>query len=350
MSGFTDDSHEIPLIDISSLSPQVGAALVDAAGKYGFVFIKAQGSSISAEETEKVFGLSRQFFASPRAEKEECTIGEENKGWSSMHSETLDPENQRVGDFKEAFNVGEFRQGKAQQPLPKSLVPHEADLSHFLDLCHELCLKILRLFALGLKIDPRHGGKEWFSSKLDPSLGPSASILRLLYYPALNANTACNPEVDIRAGAHSDYGSITLLFQRRSQPGLEILSPSSSWLPVPVTPPGSENDPMPPILVNIGDLLAHWTNGLLKSTVHRVVFPADSKGRGDDRYSIAYFCHPGDKTRLEPVPSDMVKAVSSESNGSGRAKGIITAGDYLRSRLAATYGWGSKSEEEVSPA
>lgn len=74
----------------------------------------------------------------------------------------------------------------------------------------------------------------------------------------------------VRAGAHSDYGSITLLFQRPGQPGLEILPPSSQtngprntsndapWTPVPVTPPGTENDLSPPILVNIGDLLSYW--------------------------------------------------------------------------------------------
>lgn len=91
--------------------------------------------------------------------------------------------------------------------------------------------------------------------------------------------------VDIRAGAHSDYGSITLLFQRASQPGLEILTPSCSWSPVSVYPPGTENDSFPPILVNIGDLMHFWTNGLLKSTVHRVVFP---EGKSQDRYSVGY--------------------------------------------------------------
>lgn len=91
------------------------------------------------------------------------------------------------------------------------------------------------------------------------------------------------PEVDIRAGAHSDYGSVTLLFQRPSQPGLEILASTDEWQPVPVTPPGTEEDSSPPILVNIGDLLSHWTNGLLKSTVHRVIFPKDARRGGEDR-------------------------------------------------------------------
>ena len=103
-----------------------------------------------------------------------------------MHSETLDPKNQKVhalfksgkaplillqrGDFKEsssnsraevparltlvnrAMNFGEFTNGKAQQPLPTSLALHEAELNHFGVLCHELCIKLLRLFAHGLRV------------------------------------------------------------------------------------------------------------------------------------------------------------------------------------------------------
>ena len=128
-------------------------------------------------------------------------------------------------------------------------------------------------------------------------------------------------------------GSLTLLFQRPSQPGLEILTPSSTWSPVPVYPPGTEDDSFPPILVNIGDLLSYWTNGLLKSTVHRVVFPANSE---KDRYSIAYFCHPVDNAPLVPVPSDLVVGNSSGKAGHGE---VLTAAEHLQKRLAATYGW-----------
>jgi isopenicillin N synthase-like dioxygenase len=51
-----------------------------------------------------------------------------------------------------AFNLGEFQKGKAQQPLPGPLMRHEPEISHFESLCHDLCMKILRLFALGLKV------------------------------------------------------------------------------------------------------------------------------------------------------------------------------------------------------
>jgi len=166
--------------------------------------------------------------------------------------------------------------------------------------------------------------------------GSSGSILRLLYYPSIPETADYKPDVDIRAGAHSDYGSITLLFQRPGQPGLEILTQSGTWAPVAVMPEGTENDAGPPILVNIGDLFSYWTNGLLKSTVHKVIFPKDEKSGGEDRYSIAFFCHPLADTLLEPVPSDMVRT-RAQSGRDGNERKVLTAHEHLLERLKATY-------------
>jgi isopenicillin N synthase-like dioxygenase len=131
-------------------------------------------------------------------------------------------------------------------------------------------------------------------------------------------------------------GSLTLLFQRPQQPGLEILTPQSTWAPVSVYPSGTENDQFPPILVNVGDLLDHWTNGLLKSTVHRVLLPEGSK---EDRYSIAYFCHPADDTELVRVPSVLTDRRHYEDvrpvNGQGVVK-AMTAAEHLKSRSVNT--------------
>ena len=90
-----------------------------------------------------------------------------------------------------------------------------------------------------------------------------------------------------------------------------------------------------PILVNIGDLLAYWTNGLLKSTVHRVIFPKEAKRGGEDRYSIAYFCHPLDEAQLVAVPSKMIDGTKGAERDE---KEVLTARDHLNQRLAATYG------------
>ncbi|KAE8374080.1 hypothetical protein BDV26DRAFT_270714 [Aspergillus bertholletiae] len=350
---------ELPILDISNPNdPAVGKAMLDAAAKYGFLYVSSKGTDFTAHDVEKAFDLSRQFFKSPVEEKAACQIQPSNHGWSGMHDETLDPEHQRRGDFKEAFNFGEFKDGKAQQPLPQSLVSHEPEIAHFADLCNKTCDRILKLLALGLEISD-----DFFTARHDPSQGATGCILRYLYYPSIASPATSSYEhgVDVRAGAHSDYGSVTLLFQRPGQPGLEILTPEGTWAPVPVQPGQTAEEDrgapfhFPPILVNIGDLLSYWTDGLLKSTVHRVVFPLAEQQcpQPRDRYSIAFFCHPLDKTELVPVPSDIVTAyrqkckengIQDEKVGFGGGAGslepgkrTLTAQEHLESRLAATY-------------
>ncbi|KAF8449741.1 hypothetical protein BDZ91DRAFT_751695 [Kalaharituber pfeilii] len=330
----TETIPVIPLVDDSEVCAK---QLVDAAREWGFLYISA-GSDIPENKIARMFELSKKFFSSPREEKQKCAISENNRGWSSMHSETLDPQNQRRGDFKEALNFGDFVDGKAQQPLPASLIEHEVELAQYQELCHNLCMRLLRLFAIGLEIEEKEGGKDWFSSRHDKAKGSSDSILRLLHYPAIPEGSDYIPEVDIRAGAHSDYGSVTLLFQLPNQDGLEILTPNGGgWKPVPVHPAGYEGPP--PILVNLGDLLSYWTAGLLRSTVHRVIFPPHSRVGGDDRYSIVYFCHPIGSTHLIPVPSEMVR--ERGNRGANADTKVLTAAEHLKGRLAATYGWKS---------
>ncbi|KAL2829987.1 hypothetical protein BDW59DRAFT_158742 [Aspergillus cavernicola] len=360
---------DLPILDISNPEDSTaGKAMLDAATKYGFLYVDSRGTDFTVEDVQKAFERSKGFFASPLKEKDHCRIQSNNRGWSGMHSETLDPENQRTGDFKEAFNFGEFNAGKAQQPLPPSLSPHESEIGHFADLCTKTCNRILKLLSLGLEISP-----DFFTTRHDPSKGSTGCTLRYLYYPSISAPATAKYDhaVDVRAGAHSDYGSITLLFQRPGQPGLEILTPSETWAPVPVEPTkqtsSTTSNPLadssfafPPILVNIGDLLSYWTDGLLKSTVHRVVFPISERtgSSSQDRYSIVYFCHPLDSTELVPVPSAVVKTYREEKGvarttagvgeeekvgfggGAGNlepGKRALTASEHLGLRLNATY-------------
>lgn len=235
-----------------------------------------------------------------------------------------------------AFNIGEPLPNQEPQPLPAVLEAQRRRIDAFSTSCHALCNRVLDLFALALALPD----SSWFSSRHDQSIGASGSVLRLLYYPAPPADSAASrDETDIRAGAHSDYGSVTLLFQLPGQPGLEILTPDGQWAAVPPDPNNTGRDSLP-ILVNIGDLLSYWTNGLLKSTVHRVIFPKDVDGQAADRYSMAYFCHPLDEAELVPVPSEVVRRYKEE-NGNGLGvdgAGVLTARDHLNQRLAATYG------------
>ncbi|KAH6689588.1 2OG-Fe(II) oxygenase superfamily protein [Plectosphaerella plurivora] len=344
----------IPIIDISDAGgdeAHVARQLVDAAVEHGFIYIRNTGQIIGLSDVDGAFDLSKKLFTTaPVEEKAACTIQTNNRGWSGMHSETLDPKTQKVGDYKEAFNFGEFKDGKAQQPLPKTIQEDEAQVNAFRDQCHKFCLRLLHLLGVGLDVQPT----DFFSSAHQPSRGESGTILRLLYYPP--TSDAAASDSDVRAGAHSDYGSLTLLFRLPGQAGLEILTRDNTWAPVPVRPAGTESDPSPPILVNIGDLLSYWTNGLLRSTVHRVVFGGsktsttivDGETDTGPRYSIAFFCHPVGSVTLDPVPSDRVRGFKPDA-GTPSAnpyaeKKVLTADEHLHMRLAASYGDLYKSE------
>ncbi|CAK7273003.1 hypothetical protein SEPCBS57363_005434 [Sporothrix epigloea] len=345
----------IPVIDLTgadeggAIQDNIASALVEAAIEHGFVYIRNTGLDIPTTAVSGAFDISRRLFKLPTASKELCKIQKNNHGWAGMRVETLDPKTQRVGDPKEAFNFGEFVHGKAQQPVPAELAADEPQIGAFFDLCYHLCLKLNDLLGIGLGVNP----PDFFTAAHRKEAGPSGSTLRLLYYPP-RLDTDSDGGEDIRAGAHSDYGSMTLLFRLAGQAGLEICTRDGSWAPVPVLPAGTgvENDEAPPILVNIGDLLSYWTGGLLRSTVHRVVFPppdaADSavnvtpgESTKDPRYSIAFFCHPASASPLTAVPSARVAESVVKAQGEGKAiaapNKVMTAGEHLYMRLQSTY-------------
>jgi isopenicillin N synthase-like dioxygenase len=146
--------------------------------------------------------------------------------------------------------------------------------------------------------------------------GPTAggnSVLRLLHYPPTAGE---GPRV--RAGAHEDINAITLLLGAE-EAGLEILEPDGRWLPI-NPPPGS-------VVVNIGDMLARLTNGVLPSTTHRVVNPAPDR-RGVARYSTPFFLHFRPDFLIETLPDCITP------DRPDRYPEPITAQAFLDQRLA----------------
>ncbi|KAF2723628.1 oxidoreductase [Polychaeton citri CBS 116435] len=320
---------QIPVIDISTSNPDAPQQLLYAASRHGFVFIKNNDAGVDPGDIDFMFRLSEAFFSASTEVKQAVSISSnkagKNHGWLSRGVEKLDPQSQQRPDVKEAFNLGQpIGLGKYEQPIPEPLEPYVMTLYNFQNACHQLCQRILRHLATALGID-----EDWFATRHEQPDERSSTVFRMLFYP--QQDTSFEEGVDIRAGAHSDYGSITLLFQLPGQPGLEIKALSGEWTAVPVNPNNDDSEPLP-ILVNIGDLLQDWTGGLLKSTVHRVIFPKEEAG--GDRYSMAYFCHPLDKALLEPVPSTVVQ---DNIKRTGKETKVITAGEHLMERLAATY-------------
>ncbi|KAF5024886.1 hypothetical protein F66182_3044 [Fusarium sp. NRRL 66182] len=345
--GKSQNAANIPIIDVYAPGvdqKEVAKQLVDAAENHGFIYIRNLGRDMPAADIDGAFDLVRKTFECPVEEKQRCTIQTNNRGWLGIsRSEHLSAPHLTHGLTNteiRAFNFGEFADGKAQQPLPSDLAPYEPQISAFAHSCHNLCQRLLYLLGLGLGVD------DFFSSAHVTANGASSSILRFLRYPPPESTS--HSDSDLQAGAHSDYGSITLLFRLRGQAGLEVLTKDNAWAPVPVCPPATEDDPSPPILINIGDLLSYWTNGLFRSTLHRVVFPTEGSAgvQGETsegpRYSIAYFCHPVGAAPLEPVPSERVRNFvppeGAPSENPYATSKVMTADEHLFMRLKASYG------------
>ncbi|CAO3676576.1 unnamed protein product [Umbelopsis ramanniana] len=264
-----------------------------------------------------MFELGKGFFDQPAEFKSQFDIQADNVGYSALHREVLDPATQKTGDNKEAFNFGSWSQGKAAGELPEPFKTQEDATRKFSEDCHKLCCRVLQAFAVALEIKEEDGGKHYLE-KLHDYNEVCGSILRLLKYP--KGDSAEADEI-VRAGSHSDYGSITLLFQH-GIPGLEVQASRTHWISAPVIPGA--------VLVNIGDQMEYWTGGRFKSTKHRVVFLPEHAQH--DRYSIAYFCHANDEVPLDVIPSAVLK-----DNQISQDQPVKTAGQHLRERLEATY-------------
>lgn len=339
--------NPLEVVDISKVDRDTAEKLLDAASRQGFLMIEGHG--FTNDEVEQLFQMGIDFFKLPSELKKKYKIGADNCGYSDFGSENLDEEHpdKPTGDPKECFNFAnlDLTTGKADQPIPEFFTEEQSRIELVQRTITKLQANVHRmllLLGMALEIDEKEGGANWFVDR-HRNTEASGAAFRFLHYPS---SQSLNPEEVIRAGLHTDYGGMTLLFQQLElqSKGLEIFSPiTKKWTPVPFVPASPEFEAKgaaAPLVVNIADQLSYWTNGMLKSTIHRVKFPKDFQETGNSRYSIVYFSHPEDKIPLGPVPSEKVKLIKgrgatfdAEKNG-GKA---MTAGEHLLKRLDTTY-------------
>jgi isopenicillin N synthase-like dioxygenase len=302
---------KVPVIDFSPFTQGNGQeqqAVVNqisrACEEIGFFYLKNHG--VSPELLGKLLHQSRRFFDLPTEVKHKLARSTQtNCGYVGFQTERLNPQN--PGDLKEAFNVG---LGNLEPPL--DTLPELAEFQQIVRQFYQLTTQviapqILRAFALGLKLPLNffddHHGENYF--------------LRLLHYPPITQP----PSPDqLRAGAHSDYGSITLLWQDEIG-GLEVLTPQGEWLAVPYQ--------ADTVVVNVGDAMQHWTNNCRRSTKHRVIIPPETK-KGISRYSIALFCDPNPEVELA-----CLETCCSPDHPPSYQPQLMR--DFLAQRLNATY-------------
>jgi len=300
----------------SSITEATAATLRRACIDVGFFYLEDHG--IPSDLMTRVLTMSKDFFNLPPGEKSNCIDPVLNRGYTRMGEETLDPQNQPTrGDTKEGYYIGRdvpptstrFNplklSGPNIWPTPSTVPSWPPDRCHlfqqtmqeYFTAMSSLGLKVVQLLALSLGLPSAHSFDEAFQEPM--------ATLRLLHYSA----EPSRPENGIYGcGAHSDYGMITLLLTD-DHPGLQIFTKEQRW--VDVSPKRGA------FIVNLGDMLERWTNGLYRSTVHRVLiresstlttsiittksFGGDSAVEtttSGDRYSIPFFYEPNFDTEV----------------------------------------------------
>ena len=254
--------------DFAAFSAGLGAAFE----RYGFAVLGDHG--IDPALLARVDVATRAFFALPEEVKRQYHSKSQGgqRGYTPFGVETA--KGYSAHDLKEFYHVGRdlpaghaYRDHMADNVWPDEVADFHASTSELYAALDGLGKKVLRAIAVHLGLD-----REFFT----PLVKDGNSILRLLHYPPVN-----RPGESVRAGAHGDINVITLLLGAE-EPGLQLLDRDGQWLPI--TPPDNC------IVCNIGDMLSRLTNGVLPSTVHRVVNPAEAR-KDFSRYSMPFFLH-----------------------------------------------------------
>jgi isopenicillin N synthase-like dioxygenase len=280
----------------------------DALREIGFFALQNHG--VDYRLIEKSYQIAEHFFDLPESSKrkyEELSI-KGQRGYTSFGREHA--KGSDAPDLKEFWHVGRELTPKHRlnEEYPANIWPTE--IPEFkeikLELFRQLDVCSMRL----LEACSSYIGQ---SPDFLPGLAAEGNtILRVIHYPEVSADR--NPQ-SIRAGAHEDINFITLLCEATAG-GLELLKRDGTWLPIHAL--------KGQIIVDTGDMLQNLTNGLLKSTTHRVVNPGNSRER---RFSMPFFVHPRSEVDLTPL-KDCVARTGGEAKYPK-----ISAGEYLSERL-----------------
>lgn len=292
----------------------------------GFVAIRNCG--VDRDQLKTAFATARAFFAQPPSIKNTALYQDtqENFGYQPLHSEALDPT--QAADAKETFTMRNI----ISRSTPIGTLEGFGDTANSMfSGCRAAAMRIIGFLETALELDKGTIANQHTGENM---------TLRYLHYPKLStghahaAKTAIAPKelstdkrstksapktkksVQLGAGAHTDYGTITLLFSD-GVAGLQLYDSAGDWRDVEV----AAGD----VLVNTGDLMALWSNGLYPSTLHRVV----TRESQPARYSLAFFVDPDSATRVSPLPQCITEArpaIASE----------VVAGEHIQARIEAS--------------
>ena len=299
--------EDIPVIDLAGLDAggaailRVGRDMLRAAETVGFFYISNHG--VPQPLIDDVFRVAHAFFAKPLDRKQGVAVNAGHRGFIRMGEAKM--ATGAKPDLKESFVWGLDAPGP--DGIPPNQWPHfqpelRPVLTEFFGAGSVVGWRLLRAVACALDVAP-----ETFVRTIDRPVSRGSVI----YYPPQPPEMGSD---QFGVSSHTDYGCLTLLYQDDTG-GLQVQARNGWLMAQPI--PGS-------FVVNVGDLLARWSNDRFRSTPHRVV---NRSGRA--RYSTALFIDPNRDTPIVPVTRQ----------GEAARYDVVTCGDYLRSRLDAAFAY-----------
>ena len=319
----------VPTIDIGgtrngngSVSParveEVARTLDEACATSGFFIVTGHG--VPSDLIAEVMEVSRRFFNLPlEAKQKVAPPGPHHfRGWLGLDTTSLAAtlgDNETPPDLAESFNVSRFddpeiwaraRVEGAEATFLPNLWPDEPVelrplFERYYAVMEQLCMDMLPLFARALDLPP-----DWFNDKV---VDHNALLLINWYPPAEDIRPG-----QLRRGAHTDYGAFTMVAAEQI-PGLQIYV-DDAWTDVPAVPDS--------FIVNLGDLMARWTNDRWVSTLHRVVIP-DGDHQHRDRVSVPFFFQPSYRARIETIPTTITPDRPAKY-------GPVLSGEWIRAK------------------
>ncbi len=327
--------QQIPLLDLSAYYQAAGntddlkqllCQVDQALCEIGFLCVK--GTPLTEELVKRAQAAALAFFDLPLQEKNEVKAAKfAHRGYTglaelglsyAMDASDLKQDRRAPADLFERYRIGpvaEFSASLREQYgqtayapniWPKQPSDFAALMQSYYEQANQLAQDLLGVFALALGLE-----RDWFKNKVDHSM----ASLALNHYPA---QTEPALPGQLRAGPHTDYGTLTIVAPTAAPGGLQIRTKSGQWQDVSVEP-GT-------FVVNIGDMMAQWTNDRWVSTVHRVANPAPGQALSSRRLSLVFFHQPNPDALIDCIPTCV------DANH-GKKYQPVNAGDYISAKI-----------------
>jgi isopenicillin N synthase-like dioxygenase len=287
-------ANAIPVIDLEPYWSGDAAAKQAVATQVGWAcenigFLVISNHGVPQDLVDRAFAASRGFFDLPVAQKERFkpADGVAPRGYHAIATRNLAKTlgQDTPADLREQFFVGPLTRQSGSTALvpgaqvfysdniwPEYPADYQEVFTEFYGVMEGLAARLMRIFATALALS-----EDFFDDKIDRHFNTCPSN----HYPVVDDDPLPG---QIRCGAHTDFGSLTILAFNDAPGGLEVLMPDGEWLAMGAGP-GQ-------LVVNLGDMMQRWTNDRWKSTVHRVVNPPVDKRGESRRQTIGYFLHP----------------------------------------------------------